>query len=90
MLPSTLGRYVALRFLGAILAAFLVCMVLIFMIDLVELLRQSRNVKSVTLVHLMWIGLLRLPSFSEILLPFGVPVAREEEVQRCFRSGSSS
>ncbi len=74
LLPSTLGRYVAMRFLGAILAAFAVCMVLIFMIDLVELLRQSRNAKAVTLNQLMWIGLLRLPSFTEILLPFGVLV----------------
>lgn len=74
MLPSTLGLYVAKRFFGAILGSFVVCMVLIFMIDLVELLRQARNAKAVTLPHLMWIGLLRLPSFSEILLPFGVLV----------------
>ncbi len=70
----TLRRYIAFRFLGAIFAAFLVCMVLIYMIDLIELLRQSRNAKAVTLPQLMWIGLLRLLSFSEILLPFGVLV----------------
>jgi hypothetical protein len=39
----TLRRYVAKRFLFAILGAFSVCAVLIFMIDMVELLRMSRR-----------------------------------------------
>ena len=73
-LARTLRRYIAKRFFGAIVAAFVVCMVLIYLIDLVELFRQARNVKSVTLAQLLWIGLLRLPSFSEILLPFAVLV----------------
>ena len=38
--PRTLRRYVAKRFLMAILGAFTVCAVLIFMIDMVELLRH--------------------------------------------------
>ena len=41
--PRTLRRYVAKRFLLAILGAFTVCAVLIFMIDMIELLRLSRR-----------------------------------------------
>jgi lipopolysaccharide export system permease protein len=67
-----LRRYLARRFLAMMLGAFIVCMTLIFMIDLLELLRQSRDARSLTIWRLMWIGLLRLPSFSELLLPFAV------------------
>lgn len=70
----TLRRYIALRFLAMTIGAFLVCAMLIFMIDLIELLRQSRNAKTLTLPKLAWIGFLRLPSFSELLLPFAVLV----------------
>ena len=38
----TLGRYIGTRFLMAILAVFLLCSVLIYLIDFVELLRQSQ------------------------------------------------
>lgn len=72
--PRTLRRYIALRFLAMTIGAFLVCAMLIFMIDLIELLRQSRNAKTLTLPKLAWIGFLRLPSFSELLLPFAVLV----------------
>lgn len=70
--PRLLRRYIGWRFLGMMTGAFTVCMALIFMIDLIELLRQSRDARSLTIWHLLWIGLLRLPSFSEVLLPFAV------------------
>jgi lipopolysaccharide export system permease protein len=69
----TLRRYVAKRFLLAILGAFAVCAVLILMIDMVELLRMSRKT-DLSLGALLWMGLLRLPAFSEILLSFAVMV----------------
>ena len=72
--PRTLRRYVAKRFLLAILGAFLVCAVLIFMIDMVELLRLSRRATNLSIIALMWMGLLRLPAFAEILLSFAVLV----------------
>lgn len=72
--PRTLRRYIAVRFLAMTIGAFLVCAMLIFMIDLIELLRQSRNAKTLTLPKLAWIGFLRLPSFSELLMPFAVLV----------------
>ena len=45
--PRTLRRYIGLRFLAGILGTFLLCCVLIFMIDIVELLRQSGKYGSV-------------------------------------------
>jgi len=72
--PRTLRRYVAKRFLAAILSAFAVCAVLIFMIDMIELLRLSRRAADLSMATLLWIGLLRLPAYSEILLAFAVLV----------------
>ena len=65
----TLRRYGAKRFLLSIIGAFAVCAVLIFMIDMVELLRMSRRATDLPVSGLLWMGLLRLPAFSEILPP---------------------
>ncbi|MBX9588403.1 MAG: LPS export ABC transporter permease LptG [Hyphomonadaceae bacterium] len=73
-LRRTLRRYVAKRFLFSILGAFVVCACLIFMIDMVELLRMSRRATNLSGTTLLWMGLLRLPAFSEILLAFAVLV----------------
>jgi lipopolysaccharide export system permease protein len=70
----TLRYYVARRFLLTILGAFAVCAVLIFMIDMIELLRMSRRADDISLTALLWMSLLRLPAFSEILLSFAVLV----------------
>jgi lipopolysaccharide export system permease protein len=72
--PRTLRRYVAKRFLLTIVGAFLVCGVLIFMIDMIELLRMSRRATDLSVAKLLWMGLLRLPAFTEILLAFAVMV----------------
>jgi lipopolysaccharide export system permease protein len=72
--PRTLRRYVAKRFLLAIVGAFAVCAVLIFMIDMIELLRLSRRATDLSVLSLLWMALLRLPAFTEILLAFAVLV----------------
>ena len=72
--PRTLRRYVAKRFLVAILGAFTVCAALIFMIDMVELLRLSRRATDISILTVLWIALLRLPAYTEILLAFAVLV----------------
>src|SRR5947207_14228297 len=72
--PRTLRRYVAKRFLVAILGAFAVCAVLIFMIDMVELLRLSRRATDISIFAVLSIALLRLPAYTEILLAFAVLV----------------
>ena len=70
----TLGRYIRRRFLGAILGTFLLCSILIFMIDFVEMLRQSGKYGSVPAWKLAWITVLRLPAYTEFLLSFAVLV----------------
>lgn len=70
----TLGRYVASRFLLGIFITFLLCAVLIFLIDFVELLRQSGKYGEVPPLTLASIALLRLPAYAEYLVAFAVLV----------------
>ena len=62
LLPSTVGAYVAKRFLGTILLTFLVCSFLIYVIDLVEMLRQSGKRGGIAGWKIAWLTLLRLPA----------------------------
>ena len=71
---TTLRRYIARKFLTTILGAFFLCSILIFMIDFVEMLRQAGKYGSVPAATLLWITLLRLPAYTEILLSFAVLV----------------
>jgi lipopolysaccharide export system permease protein len=70
----TLGYYIATRFLMAILTTFLLCSVLIYLIDFVELLRQSGKQGEVPLLTLALIAILRLPAYAEFLIGFAVLV----------------
>ena len=69
-----LRRYVAGRFVTMITGTFLLCLVLIFMIDFVEMLRQAGKFGNASVGRLIWITLLRLPAYTEILLAFAVLV----------------
>ena len=70
---GTLARYFSLRFLIAMLAMFLLCCVLIFFVDYIEMLRRASNYTgNIPALLLAWMTLLRLPSFSELVLPFAV------------------
>lgn len=69
-----LRRYIAGRFVTMIAGTFLLCMVLIFMIDFVEMLRQAGKSGNVPISQLVWITVLRLPAYTEILLAFAVLV----------------
>jgi len=70
---GTLARYFSLRFFIAMVAMFLICCVLIFFVDLIEILRRAGKYSGdVPGFLLAWITLLRLPSFSELILPFAV------------------
>jgi len=71
---STLRRYIARRFAVAIAGTLGLCSVLIFMIDIVELLRQAGKFGRVPTLKIGYMALLRLPAYSEILLPFCVLV----------------
>src|SRR3970282_2211879 len=70
---GTLARYFSLRFLLAMLAVFLLCCVLIFFVDFIEMLRRAGNFSGdVAGLLLAWMTLLRLPCFFEVVLPFAV------------------
>ncbi len=69
-----LRRYIARRFLMTIAGTFGMCAILIFMIDIVELLRQAGKFGRVPSFQIAWMALLRLPAYTEILLPFSVLV----------------
>ena len=70
----TLPIYIGRRFLMAIFGTFVVCSLLIFMIDFVELLRQAGKYGGVSASVLVWLTLLRLPAYTEFLLAFAVLV----------------
>jgi lipopolysaccharide export system permease protein len=69
-----LSRYLVRRFLIAILATFAICSLLVFMIDFVEMLRQSGKYGSVPIATLLWLTALRLPAYTELMLAFAVQV----------------
>jgi lipopolysaccharide export system permease protein len=70
----TLTRYIARRFLLGIVTTLGICALLIFMIDFVELLRQSGKFGEVPARTLALIAVLRLPAYTEFLLGFTVLV----------------
>lgn len=70
----TLRAYLTGRFIVAIAGTFLLCTVLIFMIDFVEMLRQAGKFGGVSAATLLWITVLRLPAYTEFLLAFAVLV----------------
>ncbi|HKZ97345.1 MAG TPA: LPS export ABC transporter permease LptG [Hyphomicrobiaceae bacterium] len=73
---STLELYIGRRFLTAIFVTLCGCSLLIFMIDFVELLRQSgkSGAAQASSLRLAWMAFLRLPAYTEFLLGFAVLV----------------
>ncbi|MEN2494516.1 MAG: Lipopolysaccharide export system permease protein LptG [Hyphomicrobiaceae bacterium hypho_1] len=66
--------YIARKFCLMVSITFLVCASLIFMIDFVELLRESGKKGNVSLVLLIQLVMLRVPAYTEIFLTFAVLV----------------
>ena len=70
----TLTRYIAGRFLLGVILTLAICALLIFMIDIVELLRLAGKYGSVPAMTLAEIALLRLGAYVEFLIGFAVLV----------------
>jgi lipopolysaccharide export system permease protein len=68
----TFGLYVARTTAVSLLAVFAATLILIFVIDFVELLRQASDVPDVSVLPLMVLSLERTPSVAERALPFSV------------------
>ncbi|MEO1265668.1 MAG: LptF/LptG family permease, partial [Pseudomonadota bacterium] len=73
---ALLQRYLAWRFFTATLGVFALCCLLVFMIDFIEMLRQSGKAgrEDVGIEKVLELTLLRLPAYTELLIMFAVLV----------------
>lgn len=72
ILFSTLGRYLAMRFLRSVGAVFAVLFLIIYLGDFVELLRRASDAQRASASLLAYLALLRTPTIAEQVLPFAV------------------
>jgi lipopolysaccharide export system permease protein len=72
MILSTVGRYMASRFVVTILSVFFLTLLLIFFVDFVEVLRGASKRDDIGAGTLALITLLRIPIFAELALPFAI------------------
>ncbi|WP_068312344.1 LPS export ABC transporter permease LptG [Polycladidibacter hongkongensis] len=68
----TLSSYIALRFLRSILLLFLFAAVLIFLFDVLELVRRGGDREGFSLWRITLISLFRVPLLMEQVIPFTV------------------
>lgn len=70
---GTFARYISWRFVATILGVFMLCVMLIFLADMIELLRRvGKYGMTEDSPSLVLISLLRVPVVAEIILPFAV------------------
>jgi lipopolysaccharide export system permease protein len=67
-----LGRYFGRRFLGAVGAVFFLCVGLIAVVDFFEMTRRLSDRPGTSVEAVALLVFLRLPSFTEQMLPFAV------------------
>ncbi len=69
-LSSTLSLYIGRNFLLTFLAFFVGLLTLIFLLDLIELLRRASSKPEVTFLIIAQMSLLKLPHMGQLLFPF--------------------
>jgi lipopolysaccharide export system permease protein len=74
MIPGTLSRYFGLRFSYAMLAVFAGAFALVAMIDLMEMLRRTGDIKDASALMIAKISFYRVPFITERVMPFAVLV----------------
>ena len=74
MIAGTLSRYFGLRFLSAVLAVFAGTLVLTAMVDFLEMMRRSADIRDISAFFIAKITLFRVPFITERVLPFAVLV----------------
>jgi lipopolysaccharide export system permease protein len=72
VIGRTLSFYLAGRFARTVIAAFMLVFVLIYAVDLVELLRRSGDSQRATGIMMAGLSFLRTPTVAEQALPFAV------------------
>jgi len=70
--PSTLFRYLGRNFLANFLVLMLILLGVVFVFELVELLRRAANQEGVGMRLVLEMAALKMPYTAEIVLPFGV------------------
>jgi lipopolysaccharide export system permease protein len=74
-----LGRYFGRRFLGAVGAVFFLCVGLIAIVDFFEMTRRLSDRPGTSIEDVALLVFLRLPSFTEQMLPFAVLIGAMKE-----------
>ena len=74
MIAGTLSRYFGLRFFNAVFAVFVGAMTLVAMIDFIEMLRRTGDMKDVSALLVAKITVFRLLFVTERIMPFAVLV----------------
>lgn len=74
MMGKTLSRYFGMRFLFAVLGVFAGTLVLVAMVDFIEMLRRSSDIKDVSALFVAQITIYRVPYLTERIMPFAVLV----------------
>ena len=72
MIGRTLSFYLAGRFARTVIASFMVVFVLIYAVDLIELLRRSGDAQHASGIMMAGLSFLRTPTVAEQALPFAV------------------
>jgi lipopolysaccharide export system permease protein len=74
MIAGTLSRYFGWRFLSAVLAVFAGTLLLTAMIDFLEMMRRTGDLKDISGFFVAKITLFRVPFITERVMPFAVLV----------------
>ena len=72
MMTGTLARYFGMRFLGAMMAAFIGVFALIALIDYIELMRRHSDVANISALLVANTSFYRVPQVAERIMPFCV------------------
>ena len=72
VIGPTLGRYLALQFIKAILAVFGTVFCLVFLLDFIELMRRAGDAEGATPGVLARLAFFRTPAITELVFPFAV------------------
>lgn len=75
MSTKTLGRYLAKRYLRNFCVLFTALLSIVYLFDMVELLRRAGDNNGVSIILLTQMGLLKMPEVGQALLPFAVMFA---------------
>jgi len=85
-LSLTLSFYIIRQFISAFLAVMMVIMGVIFLFDVIELIRRSASHGDAGFWALISMALLKLPQMVHIILPFGVMIGSMVALWRLSRS----